>query len=250
MTGTIGNSGSELATIYGTPVLEIPTHRPPQRRALPDRVFATAEEKWRAIADEVAQLHREGRPVLIGTRSIDKSIDLSNRLTSLHIEHHVLNAKEHEPEAEIIAHAGEFRRVTVATNMAGRGTDIRLDAASLELGGLHVICSELHESARIDRQLIGRCGRQGDPGSFRQYMSLEDELLDQGLSEKRVNQLRRLSSRHPRQWERYAGLFRSAQRKIEANNFQARKILMYLESQQHVLQTEMGLDPYLDAPSS
>lgn len=250
MTGTIGNSGEELKSIYSTPVMEIPTHRPPQRTAWPDRVFGTEREKWLAIADEVAELHKVGRPVLVGTRSIDKSQHLSALLAERGITHRVLNAKEHEREAEIVAHAGGFRRVTVATNMAGRGTDIQLDTPARELGGMHVICSELHESARIDRQLIGRCGRQGDPGSYRSFMSLEDELLEQGLPARRLSGLRRLACQSPRQLDRLSSVFRTAQRSLERRNFQGRKMLMHQEQMRQEMLTEMGLDPYLDGSTS
>ncbi|MEZ6094867.1 MAG: helicase-related protein [Pirellulaceae bacterium] len=250
MTGTIGNSSVELETIYQTPVLEIPTHRPPQRKQWPDLVFAHQQDKWQAIVEEVVRLHAEGRPVLIGTRSIDASEHLSRLLDEQGIEHYVLNAKEHQREAEIVAAAGQFRKVTVATNMAGRGTDIQLAPEVHELGGLHVICSELHESARIDRQLIGRCGRQGDPGTFRQFMSLEDDLLRRGIEPEQWKKLKATRARSSEQLARYARVFRQAQRHIENKNFQGRKILMYQEGLRHEMQTEMGLDPYLDAPSS
>ncbi len=248
MTGTIGNSAVELETIYRTPVIEIPTHRPPQRIAYAEIITATESEKWQRIADEVALLYQEGRPVLVGTRSIDKSRQISQILAARGIPHEVLNAQEHEREAEIVTHAGEFRKVTVATNMAGRGTDIKLDTVALDLGGLHVICSELHDSARIDRQLIGRAGRQGDPGSYRQYMSLEDDILSAGLSESHWRRMTKLSKTAkgelPSQLVRH---FRLAQRRIEKRNFDGRKVLMFQENSRHELQLEMGQDPYLDA---
>ncbi|CAN0449484.1 unnamed protein product, partial [Hapterophycus canaliculatus] len=177
MTGTAATSARELAKIYRTPVVRVPTNRPPQRKQLPSRVFGTTQSKFEAIAKEVAEVHASGRPVLIGTRSIDKSVLLSELLDDLKIEHEVLNANNVEREAEIVAAAGGIGKVTVATNMAGRGTDIKLADEVETLGGMHVICTELHDAARIDRQLIGRCGRQGDQGSYRQYLSLDDDIL-------------------------------------------------------------------------
>ncbi len=145
----------------------MPTNRRPQRKRLPDMVFGTGDEKWRAIAEDVRVEHEKGRPVLIGTRSIDKSVLLSKLLTEMGIEHKVLNAHEIAMEADIVAAAGGEGKVTVATNMAGRGTDIKLPSGIAERGGLHVVCTELHDSFRVDRQLMGRCGRQGDPGTVR-----------------------------------------------------------------------------------
>ena len=226
----------------------MPTHRPPQRIAYDEIITSTDSDKWQRIADEVALLYHEGRPVLVGTRSIDKSRLLSQILTQRGIPHDVLNAQEHEREAEIVRHAGEFRKVTVATNMAGRGTDIKLDAVALELGGLHVICSELHDSARIDRQLIGRAGRQGDPGSYRQFMSLEDDILSAGLREAQWRRLTKFSRAAKGELSsKFARHFRLAQRRIETRNFEGRKILMFQENSRHEMQAEMGQDPYLDA---
>lgn len=245
MTGTVASSGPELRKIYGLSPIEIPTNRPPQRQQLPSRSFATAEEKWQAIAEEIEQLHGTGRPVLIGTRSIDLSERLSDLLRQRGIVHRVLNAKRIAEEAEIVAQAGQVGKVTVATNMAGRGTDIRLSDEALQLGGLHVICSELHESARIDRQLIGRCGRQGDPGSFRHFYCLEDDIVSAGFSsdlqQKMVQQFINQRHSHPP-----TNLFHRAQGRIERNHFKLRKQLLFHESQRQQLQREMGQDPYLD----
>ncbi|MEL6899110.1 MAG: helicase-related protein, partial [Planctomycetota bacterium] len=180
MTGTAATSAAELKRIYGTPVISIPTNRPPQRQQLPDRVFGDLVAKFTAIVNEVVEVHRAGRPVLIGTRSIDKSEILSQLLDQAGIEHEVLNANKVAEEAEIVGRAGQRGKVTVATNMAGRGTDIKLDREIEGIGGMHVICTELHDAARIDRQLIGRCGRQGDQGSYRQYLSLDDDILKNG----------------------------------------------------------------------
>ena len=248
MTGTVADSARELRKIYRLRSLEIPTNRPPQRKRWPDQVFPTEPAKWTAIVGEVDAVHRTGRPVLIGTRSIDKSETLSELLTAAGIQHRVLNARHLSREAEIVVQAGHTGRVTVATNMAGRGTDIKLDQPAIRLGGLHVICSELHDAARIDRQLIGRCARQGDPGSFRQFMSLEDEILPNGLNPVTVKRLRRHRGNSPQQLTRFARVFSIAQRRVERKHFQARRLLLYHEQQRHTLQREMGQDPYLDAP--
>ena len=176
------HSARELRKIYKLHVVPIPTQSAGAfGSACPTRVFGTADAKWAAIVEEVRSMHAAGRPVLIGTRSIDKSELLSRLLDEAGIEHRVLNAHHVAAEAEIVADAGAARQVTVSTNMAGRGTDIKLGEGVGELGGLHVICTEMHDSARIDRQLIGRCGRQGDPGTFRQFLALDDEILQTGL---------------------------------------------------------------------
>ena len=248
MTGTAASSAPELRKIYNVRVDQIPTNRPPRRKQLPDLVYATAEQKWKAIADEVKQINQTGRPVLIGSRSIDKSERLSELLSELGIEHEVLNAKNIAYEADIVAAAGGVGRVTVATNMAGRGTDIKLSETALELGGLHVICTELHESARIDRQLIGRCGRQGDPGSFRFYMSLEDDILRSGFGDKVADKFARMGGYKPQTIARFASTFRRAQQKIEKRYFRARKMLLHQEKLRQEVQREMGQDPYLDTP--
>jgi len=217
---------------------------------LPACVFGTDDQKWQAIADEIEALHRTGRPVLIGTRSIDKSEILSKILDRRKVKHEVLNARHLEREAEIVAGAGELGRVTVATNMAGRGTDIKLSAEALAVGGLHVICSELHESARIDRQLIGRCGRQGDPGSFRQYLSLEDDILENGIGESAAQKLRGYHEAPSNALKRFAPMFHKAQANIQQNHFKSRKMLLYHESRRQEMQREMGQDPYLDTAGS
>ena len=246
MTGTAGNSGKELRKIYDTTVVVIPTNKPSRREQLPDLVFGTEQQKWEAIVEEIDSVCQTGRPVLIGTRSIDKSQRLSDLLNERNIDHDVLNAHQLAREAEIVAAAGGLNRVTVATNMAGRGTDIKVSDEALQLGGLHVICTELHESKRIDRQLIGRCGRQGDVGSFRQFLSLEDDILKVGLGEDKVKQLAAYKSLPSSKLGRYAETFRRAQRKIERNHFEARKMLLHREKLRSELQLEMGQDPYLD----
>lgn len=248
MTGTAASSSAELRKIYGLKVSVVPTNRPAIRQQLPTAIFADHQAKWAAVVNEVREIHAQDRPVLIGTRSIDQSMHLSRLLTAAAIPHQVLNANEIAAEAEIIARAGEPRSVTVSTNMAGRGTDIRLGAGVDELGGLHVIATEMHEAARIDRQLIGRCGRQGDPGTYRQYLALEDELLKSGLGPRAAERILR----------RYAGqpgelpasllrLFHRAQRRVEKRQFRQRKSLLHFEQQRRKIQREMGQDPYLDS---
>ncbi len=177
MTGTAAEARAEFWQIYHMPVVVIPTNRPCIRQLQPDRVFANAQAKWAAIVEEVRRLHQLGRPVLIGTRSVQASEHLGQLLGEAQLECQILNAVRHEAEAQIVAGAGKGGRITVATNMAGRGTDIKLGRGVAELGGLHVIATERHEAGRIDRQLFGRCARQGDPGSAQALVSMEDELV-------------------------------------------------------------------------
>ena len=177
MSGTLAEARSELWGIYRLPMIVIPTHRPCQRAILPDRVFATAGAKRSAVIEAVAQLHRTGRPILIGTGSIRESERLSDLLRARHLRHRLLNAERQAAEAAVIAAAGHKGQITVATNMAGRGTDIKLGAGVAQEGGLHVIATQRFEARRIDRQLFGRCARQGDPGSCQAFVSLEDELV-------------------------------------------------------------------------
>jgi preprotein translocase subunit SecA len=179
MTGTAREVASELWSVYRLKVVSIPTHRPPRRTALADAMYLTAEAKWAKVVQGVRQLHEQGRPVLVGTRSVQASERLSRELDGAGLPHRVLNARQDQHEAEIISQAGQPGRITVATNMAGRGTDIRLAPGIAELGGLHVLATERHEARRIDRQLFGRGGRQGDPGSFQVVLALDDELFGQ-----------------------------------------------------------------------
>ena len=249
MTGTARASARELRKIYKCHVIQVPTNRPVIRKQLPDRVFGHADAKWEAVVEEICRLHAEGRPILVGTRSIDKSVHLSQMLAERGIEHQVLNAHHVEEEAEIVARAGLPGRVTVSTNMAGRGTDIKLGEGVAEKGGLHVICTEMHDSARIDWQLRGRCGRQGDPGTFRQYIALDDELLFTGLGPNRSRKYEAIGQENNGTFDRYARLFRKAQKKVERRHFRDRKALMYFEKQRKKMQRQMGQDPYLDTPS-
>jgi preprotein translocase subunit SecA len=249
MTGTAAASAGELRKIYRCHVVPIPTNRPAIRQRLSDRVFGTEAEKWEAVVEEICRMHAEGRPVLVGTRSIDKSEKLSALLEQRGIEHQVLNANHIAEEAEIVAQAGQRGRVTVSTNMAGRGTDIKLGEGVLPLGGLHVICTEMHDSARIDRQLIGRCGRQGDPGTFRQFVALDDELLSTGLGPKKAKKCEEAGKRSGASLDGYLRLFRIAQRKVERRHFRDRKALMWSAKQRKKMQRQMGQDPYLDSTS-
>ena len=229
MTGTAHEAAAELWAVYGLGVWRVRTRRPLRRRGLPGRVWATAEARWAGVVSRAAEVRAAGRPVLIGTRSVAASERLSRLLHAAAVEHRVLNARQDEAEAEVAALAGTPARVTVATNMAGRGTDITLAPGVAERGGLHVIATEYHEARRIDRQLFGRCGRQGDPGTFEVMASLEDELL----------------VRHGGWWHRLgrwsltrapwlAGwIFRRAQRRAERLHVRMRADLL-------------GLDEYVD----
>ncbi|MCE9553775.1 MAG: preprotein translocase subunit SecA [Planctomycetes bacterium] len=246
MTGTAASSTAELAKIYELGVTVVPTNRPVQRVELPQRILPNSESKWSAVVDEIAELHCAGRPVLIGTRSIDKSQQLSRLLAQAGVPHQVLNAHQVALEAEIVALAGQPGRVTVSTNMAGRGTDIKLGPGVAALGGLHVIATELHEDQRIDRQLFGRCGRQGEPGSYRQYMALDDELLIQGYGPRATRILRKLSSCSSLSESKALKTFKTAQRRVERRQFRQRKALMFHQRNRQKLHREMGQDPYLD----
>jgi len=177
MSGTLEEVRGELWSVYGLGVVTVPTNRPMIRTQRPDRTYRRAVQKWTAIVKRIRAVHQRGRPVLVGTGSVEDSEHLSRLLTRVKLEHQVLNAHQDEQEADIVARAGEKGRVTVATNMAGRGTDIKLGPGVKELGGLHVISSERNIARRIDRQLAGRCGRQGDPGSYEAILSLEDDLV-------------------------------------------------------------------------
>jgi preprotein translocase subunit SecA len=177
MSGTLEEVRGELWSVYGLGVVTVPTNRPMIRTRRPDLTYRRAVQKWTAIVKRIRAVHKRGRPILVGTRSVEDSEHLSRLLKRVKLEHQVLNAHQDEQEAEIVACAGEKGRITVATNMAGRGTDIKLGPGVKELGGLHVISSERNIARRIDRQLAGRCARQGDPGSYEAILSLEDELV-------------------------------------------------------------------------
>ena len=291
MSGTAIQNYWELRRVYSLWVVPVPTNRPPQRKVLPDRIFPTEDAKFNAIVEEVNRLQTEGRPVLIGTRSVDKSEALSKKLLDAKIKHYVLNAKpgNAEREAEIVAQAGRSGAVTIATNMAGRGTDILLggnaeaiawaklktqfkhrhqvppdvwkqiideieigestranNAAVIAAGGLHVIGTERHEAARIDRQLIGRAARQGDPGSCQFFLSLEDEIIE-GLGQDRQTALKSLGAAGgERRWDGYEPEFLKAQRNLEKRHYRQRVDLMMYERQRQETMKELSADPYVD----
>ncbi|MGI5832422.1 MAG: preprotein translocase subunit SecA [Thermoguttaceae bacterium] len=248
MTGTAWASKTELRKIYRCHVIPVPTNRPPRRIKLNTLVYPAEKAKWLAVVKEIQELHSMGRAVLIGTRTIDKSEILSSLLQKVGIEHQVLNANHIEAEAGIVADAGQWGKVTVSTNMAGRGTDIRLPEEVLQIGGLHVICTELHESARIDRQLIGRCGRQGDPGSFRQYLSLEDEIIEKAYGPKKADKFAAQGEgAEDRLFNHKIRKFYRAQKKVEKKSYRSRKTMLYYEKERKKMQKGMGQDPYLDS---
>ena len=228
MTGTAHTEAGEFKEIYNLDVIVIPTHKPMIRKDYPDSIYKTAKEKYNAIVNDIVKLNKEGRPVLVGTVSIEKSEYLSSLLSRKNIKHEVLNAKYHEKEAEIVAQAGQKGAVTIATNMAGRGTDIKLGEGVTELGGLHIIGSERHEARRIDNQLRGRSGRQGDPGSSRFYMSLEDDLLRIFGSDRISSIMGRLGMKEgePIEHPLISKAIEGAQKKVEAMHFEIRKHLL------------------------
>ena len=291
MTGTARQNYWEIRRVYKIWVVPVPTNRPDIRKVLPDRVFPTQDAKFDAIVEEVRKLHEVGRPVLIGTRSVAQSEKLSQKLDAASIIHQTLNAKPDkvEREAEIVAQAGRLGAVTIATNMAGRGTDILLGGNPepiawnrlkdkyahrqnvppdewrrmveeieaevgtkaerkrvVELGGLHVLGTERHEASRIDRQLVGRAARQGDPGSCQFYLSLDDELLE-GLGPERQAALIEKGKRGGNvNWNSYQPLFMKAQRRTERRHYRQRVDLMIYERQRQEILKDLGADPYVD----
>ncbi|MCL6586243.1 MAG: preprotein translocase subunit SecA [Anoxybacillus sp.] len=228
MTGTAKTEEEEFRNIYNMQVVVIPTNRPVIREDRPDLIYKTMEGKFRAVVDDIAERHAKGQPVLVGTVAIETSELISAMLKKRGIPHNVLNAKNHAKEAEIIAQAGQKGAVTIATNMAGRGTDIKLGEGVKELGGLAVIGTERHESRRIDNQLRGRSGRQGDPGVSQFYLSLEDELMRRFGSENLMAMMDRLGmdDSQPIQSKMVTRAVESAQKRVEGNNFDARKQLL------------------------
>lgn len=289
MTGTAAQNFWEIRRVYKIWVVSVPTNRPCLRINQPDRVFGNEEAKFDAVAEDIVTLHAQGRPVLVGTRSVDKSEKLSQRLRTRNIPHQVLNAKPEnvEREAEIVAQAGRAGTVTIATNMAGRGTDIILGGNPEPLawaklkshyagrrdvppdiwkhtveeietadnmkeegrtiartGGLHVLGTERHEAKRIDRQLIGRAARQGDPGSSQFYLSLDDELLE-GLGPRRQEALKK-KGKGGGLWERFRKVFLLAQRRVERRHYRQRLDLMVYERNRQEILKDLGADPYVD----
>jgi preprotein translocase subunit SecA len=247
MTGTAAQNWFEIRRVYKIWVVCVPTNRPVVRQDLPDRAFANEDEKFAAVVQECKQLKAAGRAVLVGTRSVEKSEKLSNLLREAGIEHQVLNARQNEAEALIVARAGELGRITIATNMAGRGTDIKPPPEVLAAGGLHVLGTERHDAKRIDRQLAGRAGRQGDPGSSQFYLCLEDELLE-GLGFERREKLKAkgAAAASGGDWSSWLPLFGRAQRKVERRHRRSRVDLMVYEKQRQEVLKDLGADPYVD----
>jgi preprotein translocase subunit SecA len=244
MTGTAETEENEFFQIYNLEVVVIPTHKPCIRDDTDDSIYKTKREKYNAVIDKIEELKKEGRPVLVGTTSVEVSETISRMLKRKGIQHNVLNAKQHQREAEIVAHAGEISAVTIATNMAGRGTDIKLGAGVVDRGGLYILGTERHESRRIDRQLRGRAGRQGDPGTSKFFLSLEDDLMRLFGSDRISSVMEKMGLKegeviqHPlisRSVER-------AQKKVEENNFSIRKRLLEydntMNSQREVIYTK------------
>jgi len=238
MTGTGLEAAPEFWQLYTIPVVVIPRNKPCCREQYPDMVFANEEAKWRAILQDIVRVHRTGRPILIGTRSIRSSEHVSQLLEERKLSHQVLNAVRHREEAHVIAEAGQAGRITVATNMAGRGTDIKLGRDVSGMGGLHVIAAERNESARVDRQLFGRCARQGDPGSARAIVSLDDELVVRygGPGATALRRGRRTGSKKNLQSQLTTVVFKRAQAKAQHLARQRRKMVM---------QTDNWLDEHL-----
>jgi preprotein translocase subunit SecA len=233
MTGTAKTEEEEFIHIYNLPVVVIPPNRRLIRYSYSDIIYKTEREKFKAVIREIVEIHNLGRPILVGTVSIDKSERLSKLLKKENIEHNVLNAKNHEREAEIVAQAGQERRVTISTNMAGRGTDIVLGKGLAELGGLHVIGTERHESRRIDNQLRGRSGRQGDPGSSRFFLSLEDDLMRLFGSDRISGIMEKLGMQEdiPIEHPLITKSIESAQKRVEGRNFEIRKQLLDFDNE-------------------
>ncbi|MCE7855602.1 MAG: hypothetical protein DYG97_03525 [Ignavibacteria bacterium CHB3] len=244
MTGTAETEENEFFQIYNLEVVVIPTNKDCVRDDTDDSIYKTKREKYNAVIEKIEELKKEGRPVLVGTTSVEVSETISRMLKRKGVQHNVLNAKQHQREAEIVAHAGEISAVTIATNMAGRGTDIKLGAGVKDRGGLYILGTERHESRRIDRQLRGRSGRQGDPGTSKFYLSLEDDLMRLFGSDRISSIMERMGLKegeviqHPlisRSVER-------AQKKVEENNFSIRKRLLEydntMNSQREVIYTK------------
>ncbi|MDA0282895.1 MAG: translocase, partial [Planctomycetota bacterium] len=247
MTGTAVQCASEIRRVYGLKVTAIPTHRPCIRRLNKPRVFATMEAKWRAVTDEIERLVNADRAVLVGTPSVDASEALGRLLRDRGIKHEILNARYLEQEAEIVSDAGDAGRVTVATNMAGRGTDIKLSDTLKAAGGLQVIATEMHSSKRIDRQLIGRAARQGDPGGYQFFLSLEDELMRCHTPEKMAKKRKQAGANaHGELAGNWVTFFTKTQRYLEKMHYKQRKDMMKQDKHRSQSYRRMGLDPCLE----
>jgi len=246
MSGTLLPNFWELRKVYRRWTSKVPTNKPSKREVLPDKVFPTEDAKFDFVVKKTQEMLAKNRPVLIGTRTVDASKKLSAKLTIAGVVHRVLNAEQNEGEAEIVSQAGQPGTVTVATNMAGRGTDIKLGPGVAEAGGLHVIGTERHEAERVDRQLQGRAGRQGDPGSAQFVLSLEDQLLE-GLGVAKQDELLALGKAGgSRDWDQYAPLFRQAQVRIEKKHYKQRLDLMNYDKHRQEMLQDIGADPYVD----
>jgi preprotein translocase subunit SecA len=227
MTGTAREAAGEFWHIYGLPVIRIPTNKPCIRVQWPDRIFPDEPSKWNAVVEEIGRLHASGRPILIGTRSVSASERLGTMLTERGLYFNLLNAVHHQEEAAVVANAGQLSQITIATNMAGRGTDIKLAAGVAQLGGLHVIATERHESGRVDRQLFGRSARQGDPGTAQAFVSTEDELIRRYLPKAaQLNLKLALQAPLPGRQQLSEAAFALAQRKAQRSAFAQRKAVL------------------------
>lgn len=249
MTGTASEASNELHAVYRLRVIRIPGHRPCRLQALRPRIFINSEQKWRALVDDLQQVTSLGRAALVGTTTIESSERCAAELRLRGLEVQVLHARHHADESVIVGQAGQPGRITVATNMAGRGTDIKLHPSVRDAGGLHVVISEMNRSARIDRQLAGRAARQGDPGSFQIFVSLQDELLTV-LGQDRIARLRRqarggATGELDGRWLKY---FQQAQRLSERRGERERRQLMRQERSRHDALIPLGLDPYVELP--
>ncbi len=253
MTGTADTEAQEFHDIYKLDVVVIPTNRPLIRHNYSDVIYKTEREKFKAVINGINEMHKQGRPVLVGTISVEKSELLGKMLRAERIPHHILNAKYHEKEAEIVARAGQRGAVTIATNMAGRGTDIKLGETVAELGGLHIVGTERHESRRVDNQLRGRAGRQGDPGSSRFYISLEDDLMRLFGSDRIMKVMDRLGIEEDQPIEHplVSKSIETAQKRVEAHNLEIRKHLLkyddVMNTQREIIYAER--QKALDEPS-
>jgi preprotein translocase subunit SecA len=247
MTGTAWSARSELRRIYKLPVVRIPTNKRSRRKGLPPRAFVTQDAKRNAIVESIEQMIAAGRSVLVGTPSVDASEALSEKLQEHGIEHRVLNARYHDEEAGIVKEAGRHGAVTIATNMAGRGTDIHLDDDVRKAGGLHVIATEMHSSLRIDRQLIGRAARQGDPGSYQFFLSLEDELL-RVVEPKKLDSWRASAAPDERGElsQEWVQRFQTTQQQLEKLHVKQRKEMLKHEREQLKKSRRVGIDPFLE----
>jgi preprotein translocase subunit SecA len=232
MTGTAAEVRGEIRSVYGMEVVRIPPAQKIIRTVASDVVCTDQQTKWQRIVDRVLEIHATGQPILIGTRSVEASELLSRRLAEVGVAHQLLNARQDEDEAAIVAKAGGLGCITVATNMAGRGTDIKLDDAVESLGGLHVIMTERHDSRRIDRQLFGRCGRQGDPGSVETFVSLEDDLVANNIPGFLQRSLAGLAGAgNPISDLAQRALFMVAQKLVERRQYAARRSVLKMDEQ-------------------